>query len=61
MMSTSKHGNAVDNEDGTLYVVASMNLAHTTNALLAAMMTYRQAAETLAARVARVHHRSGPA
>ncbi|MCT2224091.1 hypothetical protein [Microbacterium paraoxydans] len=55
MMSTSKHGGTVDNEDGTLYVVASMNLAHTTNALLAAMMTYRQATETLAARVARIH------
>ncbi|MFD6817722.1 hypothetical protein ACFWCH_12445 [Microbacterium sp. NPDC060132] len=61
MMSTSKHGDTVDNEDGTLYVVASMNLAHTTNALLAAMMTYRQATETLAARVARVHHRPGAA
>ena len=61
MMSTSKHGDTVDNEDGVLYVVASMNLAHTTNALLAAMMTYRQATETLAARIARVHHRSGPA
>ena len=61
MMSTSKHGDTVDNEDGTLYVVASMNLAHTTNALLAAMMTYRHATETLAARVARVHHRPGAA
>ncbi len=61
MMSTSKHGDTVDNEDGTLYVVASMNLAHTTNALLASMMTYRHATETLAARVARVTHRSGPA
>ncbi len=59
MMSTSKHGDTVDNEDGTLYVIASTNLAHTTNALLAAMMTYRQATETLAARVARVHHRPG--
>ena len=61
MMSTSKHGDTVDNEDGTLYVVASTNLAHTTNALLAAMMTYRHATETLAARVARVHHRPGAA
>jgi hypothetical protein len=60
MMSTSKHGDAVDNEDGTLYLVATMNVAHTTNALLAAMMTYRQATETLAARVARVHHRTRP-
>lgn len=57
MMSTSKHGDSVDNEDGTLYVVASMNLAHTTDALLASMMTYRRATETLAARILRVHTR----
>lgn len=57
MMSTSKHGDTVDNEDGTLYVVASMNVAHTTNALLASMMTYRRATETLAARILRVHAR----
>lgn len=60
MLTTSEHGETVDNEDGTLYVVASMNLAHTTNALLAAMMTYRQATETLAARIIRVRARSEP-
>lgn len=57
MMSTSKHGDTVDNDDGTLYVVASMDLGNTTTSLLAAMTTYRQATETLAARIARVHTR----
>ncbi|GAA1545981.1 hypothetical protein GCM10009803_27400 [Microbacterium ginsengiterrae] len=58
MLSTSNHEETVANEDGTLHVVASTHLGHTTNALLAAMMTYRRATETLAARIARVHHRA---
>lgn len=57
VMDTSKHGEPVDNDDGTLYVLSSMSLGTTTVALLAAMMTYRQATETLALRIARVHTR----
>ncbi|OSO98767.1 hypothetical protein [Microbacterium sp. LEMMJ01] len=54
---TSKHGATIDNDDGTLYVLSSMGLGTTTVALLAAMMTYRQATELLGARILRVKRR----
>lgn len=54
MMDTSQHGQPLDNQDGTLYVLSSMNLGTTTTALLAAMMTYRQATEHLAYRTGRL-------
>ena len=54
---TSKRDKTIDNDDGTLYALSSMSLGTTTVALLAAMMTYRHATETLAARILRVHAR----
>lgn len=54
MMDTSQHGTPLDNQDGTLYVLSSMNIGHTTTALLTAMMIYRQATEHLAYRTGRL-------
>ncbi|WP_372467977.1 hypothetical protein ACCO44_01480 [Microbacterium maritypicum] len=54
MMDTSQHGQPLDNQDGTLYVLSSMSLGSTTTALLAAMMIYRQATEHLAYRIGRL-------
>lgn len=56
-IDTGQHEEPSDNIDGTVYVLTSMNLGHSTSALLAAMMTYKRATETLAARIARVHTR----
>lgn len=58
MMDTSHHGTPLDNQDGTIYVLSSMNIGHTTTALLTAMMIYRQAIEHLAHRTVRLrsHH-----
>lgn len=57
VIDTGQHDEPVENVDGTLYVLTSMHLGYSTAALLSAMLTYRQATEALAARIARVHTR----